>query len=397
MSKIEKLRTLVPMNQIEMGAQQQIYAVLELPFVKRVVVLPDVHQGYDLPIGGVALVEGKVSPSFVGFDIGCGMCLVRTGRTFEQLFHGFRDDLDVLEANVRPVYRRLYDAIPVGLNSNHARRQEYKPFKFSFDLALDDGRAHARAREDEINHKLGLQVGTLGGGNHFLELGVSEKTGEVCVTIHSGSRGPGWKAADVYMRIAGKEKFFDLFSELGAAYMRDQDFFLEYALENRRRMMVAALGVLGFTEREQRPLIEAMVNENHNHAVLWPGGGVLHRKGATPADKGQLGVIPISMGAGVYVTEGLGNEEYLSSASHGAGRLMGRSQAKKTLDLEDFRTDMLGILAPVGEDTLDEAPRAYKNENYVIDAQKGVVVEIKDVIRPFAVVKGGEKAAEVEG
>jgi tRNA-splicing ligase RtcB len=383
------------MSEIEMGAQQQIYAALELPFLKRLAVLPDVHQGYDLPIGGVALLDGKVSPFYVGFDLGCGCCLTRTGRPFEQLFHGRRDDASVMEANVRPVYRRLYDAIPVGLNSNHARRQEYKPFKFSFDLMLAEGRVDAKRREQEINDKLGLQCGTLGGGNHFLELGISEQTGEVCVTIHSGSRGPGWKTADVYMRTAGKERFFDLDSALGQAYMKDLGFFLDYALENRRRMMIAALTVLGFTEREQRSMLDGMINENHNHAVVRPDG-VLHRKGATPADKGQPGVIPISMGAGVYVTEGLGNEEYLSSASHGAGRLMGRSKAKKTLDLAEFQTDMVGILAPVGAETLDEAPRAYKGEDYVISAQKDVVVKITDVIRPFAVVKGGKEGEDNE-
>jgi len=396
MSKIEKLWMLVPMHEIEQGAQQQIYAALELPFLKRLVVMPDVHQGYDLPIGGVALLDGMVSPYYVGYDQGCGMCLVRTGRTFEQLFHGSRDDADVREHNVRPVWQRLFETIPVGLNSNHAQRQEYKSFRFSFDPELAEGRVDVKRKEQEINAKLGHQVGTLGAGNHFLELGVSEQTGEVCVTIHSGSRGPGWKSADVYMRIAKKDRFFALNSDLGQAYMQDLDFFLEYALENRRRMMIAALTTLGFSKWEQRPMFEGMVNENHNHAVVRPDG-VLHRKGATPADKGQLGVIPISMGAGVYVTVGLGNEEYLSSASHGAGRLMGRSKAKKTLDLGEFQADMAGILAPVSADTLDEAPRAYKDEDYVINAQKGVVVEIKDVIRPFAVVKGGEKKGGVKG
>jgi len=392
MSKLDKLSSMIPLDDIEQAALKQIYDALGLPFLIKLAIMADCHCGYDLPIGGVALLDGMVSPSYCGYDLGCGMCLVRTGRSFRDLFHGDRHDPQVRELNVRPVYRRLYEAIPVGLGSNLASRQSYKPFKFSFNLSLADGKVDAKQKEKEINDRLGFQIGTLGGGNHFLELGVSEQTGEVCVTIHSGSRGPGWKSADVYMKLG---RFFALDSELGQAYLKDLGFFLEYALENRRRMMVETFKVLGIDERHQKQMLATMINENHNHAVVRPDG-VLHRKGATPADLGQLGVIPISMGAGVYVTRGLGNEEYLSSASHGAGRLMGRGRAKRELSIESFRADMGDILAPISEATLDESPRAYKGEDYVISAQKGIVVDIVDVIRPFAVVKGGKEGEDDE-
>jgi tRNA-splicing ligase RtcB len=130
-----------------------------------------------------------------------------------------------------------------------------------------------------------------------------------------------------------------------------------------------------------------MINENHNHAIITEDG-VLHRKGATPADKGQIGVIPGNMKDGVYVTVGLGNEEYLSSASHGAGRRFSRRKAKETISISDFENDMKGIVCKVDNGTLDESPSAYKDINMVIERQEGIVIEVVDYLKPLVNIKG---------
>jgi len=392
MSKTDKLATLIPIHEIEMAAQNQIYAVLDLPFVKRMAIMPDAHMGYEMPIGGVAVLDGKISPGFVGYDIGCGMCQVRTGRTASDLLP---------DENARQsVYKRLYEVIPTGLGIQH-QESVLDPSAFSLSVRKEfvpdffvRGKKQTKVEPvtiDQIRAAMARQFGTLGSGNHFLEIGRSEENGEAVVTIHSGSRRPGWLVAELYMLISRHGQnhgFFDIDSDLGQAYWEDMNFMLQFALDNRKQMMKQALLVLGLGEQEVvRKIDQEMINENHNHAVLCPEG-VLHRKGATPADEGQMGVIPISMGSGVYVTRGLGNEKFLWSASHGAGRKMSRGNAKRNLDMDRFRKQMEGIVAPVNESTLDEAPDAYKDEDTIISAQNGIVVDVVDVVRPLIVVKG---------
>jgi tRNA-splicing ligase RtcB len=168
------------------------------------------------------------------------------------------------------------------------------------------------------------------------------------------------------------------------------NFALEYALENRLTMMKEILKILGFTEREIQKLIKKkLINENHNHAVITEEG-ILHRKGATPAEEGQYGIIPANMRDGVYVTVGLGNKEFLSSASHGAGRVLSRRKAKEMIDLKEFKKvmEMADIVANVSEKTKDEAPFAYKDINKVIQAQEGVVIKVVDVVKPVINIKG---------
>lgn len=160
----------------------------------------------------------------------------------------------------------------------------------------------------------------------------------------------------------------------------------EYALENRKQMMLEILDIMKLPKS-----LKGMINENHNHAIVLKDGIVLHRKGATPADKGQLGVIPGNMKDGVYITSGLGNEEYLSSASHGAGRKYSRSGAKKNLDINKFRNQMKDVVCVVDENILDEAPDAYKDLTAVIDRQKGVVIDVVDFVKPLINVKASEE------
>jgi tRNA-splicing ligase RtcB len=355
----DRLRLTIPIEKIDPGAVRQINAALELPFLKALAVMPDVHQGYDLPIGGVALLDDHIWPGAVGYDIGCGMCHINTGKTVGEL------------PDIRDVFERIVKMIPVG---SAGRQQPAKKFS-----KFPNGSGYAVV-EDAICHKAAIQLGTLGGGNHFIEIGVN-KNGIIGITIHSGSRRPGWLIGDFYMKLTGGPVGLD--SDAAKAYIADMNWALQFALDNRSVMMSRCLQALGLSNE----LMNSMVNENHNHAVITPQG-VLHRKGATPADNGQIGIIPANMRDGVWITRGLGNTEFLSSASHGAGRVMSRNKARKSLDCEEFASQMNGIISPSLEKLIDEAPDAYKDINNVIAAQDGIVVDVIDHFRPLAVVKG---------
>jgi tRNA-splicing ligase RtcB len=370
--KTDKLHSLVPLEEIEQGALQQIFDNLVDDRVLKMAIMPDVHLGYDLPIGGVALVDGHICPSYVGYDIGCGMCAVNTG---------------VLATDIlpdRPSRERLFKAInrtiPVGLGGNRAVTTYPE-----FQSILADKKMVAKVNKGVMN-----QLGTLGSGNHFIEVS-SDQQGLCWVTLHSGSRNAGYTVGSVYMAHSkrNRDRFLPLESELGQAYLHDMNYCLDFALENRRRMMADILDLLGFTDRVSKALLtNTMINENHNHAVVLDDGTVLHRKGATPAEAGQLGIIPANMRDGIFITRGLGNKTYLNSASHGAGRVMSRSRGRKTVRLEDFKESMRGIVAKVDRHTLDESPFVYKDINKVIAAQEGIVIEVINHLKPLVNIKG---------
>ncbi len=364
MSNLHKLKTLLPMEFIEQSAQQQIYDVLSLDCLKTLAIMPDVHAGYDLVIGGVALLDGHISPSFVGYDIGCGMIHVSTGIKVSDILPDAKSREDL--------FTKVLDAIPTGFS---CRKNSDNGF------AVFQSRTNDKDLIARINEKVSTQAGTLGGGNHFIEIG-ENRTGEACITIHSGSRNVGHTIGGYYMR---KGRMFELESELGQQYLQDMNYALEFALYNRKLMLISILELMGLGYKSKQ-ILSGMINENHNHAVVTPDG-VLHRKGATPADQGQLGIIPANMRDGVYITKGLGNPEFLSSASHGCGRVMGRKEAKRSLDIDVFKGQMEGIVLCVGASTLDEAPGAYKDINEVIARQEGVVVEVVDFVKPLINVK----------
>lgn len=376
MAQLHKLKSLLPLEVIEQGAQQQIYSALELPQVKVLAIMPDCHCGYDLPIGAVALVENAISASYVGYDIGCGMCAVDTGITWENIVSAEWDKR-----------KKLHDEIKSVIPTGFAKRSKIICKVPAFKSGSGD-----KNLNDQVNKNVEHQLGTLGGGNHFIEIG-KNRAGNLCVVIHSGSRRCGWDVGNYYMRLANslKIKFFDLDGELGQAYLHDMNYFLDWALKNRLIMIEEVLSVLGFSLPDRKHIItNSLINENHNHAVLTPNG-VIHRKGATPADEGQLGVIPGNMRDGTYITRGLGNTEYLSSASHGAGRVLGRKAAKAKLSLEDFEDAMKGhdVYADVSLSTIDESPMAYKDVEQVIGYQDGIVVDVIDHIKPLINIKGG--------
>ena len=365
----QKLRSLIPMEELEWSAQNQIYDALKLDFLITLAIMPDCHTGYSLPIGGVALLDHVISPGYVGYDEGCGMCYILTRLLADDFFK--RE-------------KKKYESIPVGFNSRE------KP------LVYDDFKSASGNKKlnEKVESRLWVQIGTLGGGNHFIEIG-ENREGYITITIHSGSRNIGHSIASHYMKLSKSvdkdlpNGFLHLNGDVGQQYLQDMNFALAYALANRKVMMGDVLDLFGFNSAEKNTLINIhMVNENHNHAIVDNNGHVLHRKGATPAEQGQVGIIPGSMKTGVYVTEGLGNPHYLYSASHGAGRKMARKAAKKKITMERFTDQMNGIVAKVTHEQKDEAPDAYKNLHKVIKEQEGIVIKTIDYAKPLINVKG---------
>jgi tRNA-splicing ligase RtcB len=339
-----------------------------VPELERLAIMPDVHPGYGLCIGRVALLRGLISPSFVGYDIGCGMCHINLRQNAKELDLSRPKDRENF-------FLRLQKAVPAGLGEGEGSAQ------IAFHSASEE-----KDLDKMVNKTASRQFGSLGSGNHFLELGENSQ-GEMGITIHSGSRRAGYDIAGWYIR-AAKDSFIKLNSEPGQAYFHDMTWATNFALENRRIMLQATLALLGFGSSEIENHLRAMINETHNHAVLWKRGLVLHRKGATPAEKGQLGVIPANQRDGVWITKGLGNEEFLCSASHGAGRTMSRSAASKKGTVEQMQKLMKGIVCRTDKGVLDEAPWAYKKIDEVLAAQEGILIEVLDHFKPIIVLKG---------
>jgi len=386
---------------LEQGAITQFAEAMALDCNIQGALMPDAHSGYTLPIGAVIKSLGQVFPSYVGYDIGCGMCAQKLDITADEL------DLEKLRDGI-------VKNVPVGMNK-HKKARKYN---------LGDCTTVAK---DAFEASGKYQLGTLGGGNHFIEVGTGND-GKVWIVIHSGSRGFGYKIAEHYMRDAAiantdearyedefernnswkshnpekwekaKEEFvyrrvrarlntqieghysFDITSKRGKDYLKDLNVALDYALENRKRMIAEIVKLMG------SPKELTFINRNHNHAEV-NGNEVIHRKGATHAEKGMMGVIPGNMKDGSFIVEGKGNADSMNSSSHGAGRVLSRSQAKKTLDVDVFNETMKGVVTNHTDGTIDESPLAYKNIFEVMDLQDDLL-NVKDRVIPILNVKG---------
>lgn len=371
-----RLKLTVTPQEIETEAWNQIKNALNNPNLITLAIMPDIHTGYDLPIGGVALIQDHIWPGAVGYDIGCGMSHINTGLSPEKL--GLMDKKDK-----KKLYKSILRAIPVGLSLRKEPIKNFQPFPNA---------CNKNSVKEQVNAKAAKQLGTLGGGNHFIEIGLNSRD-QIGITIHSGSRNPGHTIGDHYMKLAqvqgkkfGNSHMFPLGTQYGENYITDMKWAEKYALTNRKIIMQEILKILNLNTQNH---LKQMINENHNHAIIDSDKNrVLHRKGATPADLDQLGIIPSNQRDGVYITRGLGNEEFLSSASHGAGRRLSRKKAKKQLSLQDFQKQMGEIVCKTEQKILDEAPESYKDIKTVLAEQEGVLVQVLDHFRPLIVVKG---------
>jgi tRNA-splicing ligase RtcB len=344
-------------------------------FVISAALMPDAHRGYAAPIGSVLLTKGYIVPAWVGFDIGCGMIAIRIKG---------KDIIKKVEKNIDSIYNKVMNKIPMGVgNTNKEKnitektKKDFKELLLKFKQGPNNKDIFNFLRDSAIRH-----LGTLGGGNHFIELGSYKK--EVWLVIHSGSRGIGHRIAKKYMISASGnqtdyEKTFplDVKSPLGKEYLNVLDFGLEYALLNRLEISYKVIEILEEV-LEEKIKTELWVNKNHNHAI-YEKGLYIHRKGATPAKKGERGIIPGNMRDGSFLVVGLGNSKFLNSSTHGAGRILSRKEAKEKISMESFKESMKGIKGTISEKTLDEAPMAYKDINSVMKAQEKSVKIIKHI------------------
>jgi len=356
---------------LEPKALQQFMEAMDNEYTVKGALMPDAHTGYTIPIGSVIATKNHVFPSYIGFDIGCGMCAVATSY-----------DADAIRENSLSIMNQIYKNLPVGFK-HHA---EPCISKLDFSRLTPEGLAIAEEK------KALTQLGTLGGGNHFVEIGCDESD-RVWIIVHSGSRGFGHGIAEHYMKLAspnGKasEGFygFDVDSENGKNYINDLNFTLDFALENRVKIIVSVMVSIGDIIGDDYPISGDMINRNHNHAELKDGLWI-HRKGATHAEEGMMGVIPGNMRDGSFIVKGKGNPDSLYSSSHGAGRVMSRAQAAKDLNYGEFQDMMAGITARTGVELLDESPKAYKDIFEVMRLQEDLV-EVVCHVKPIINIKG---------
>lgn len=391
MEKVEKIgNTVVKMwlSDIEKSAREQVENLASLPFVyHHIALMPDCHAGMGMPIGGVLPTNDVVIPNAVGVDIGCGMCAVKTNIRARKMTK------TMLRKVVMPGIR---ERIPLGMD-HHKEMQDEKYLPTVFDI---DKLQVVKNHYKSIHH----QVGTLGGGNHFIEIQRDEK-GWLWIMIHSGSRNLGKQVGDFYNKRA--KWFNELYysrveSDLMLPflplktpefndYWREMEYCMAFAKCNRSLMM----------ERIEEVVADALPNVEfepaidiaHNYAAWENHFGhncIVHRKGAVRAREGEVGIIPGSMGTSSYIVEGLGNPDSFMSSSHGAGRAMSRMQAIKTLNLEEEikRMDAKKIIHGLRvQRDLDEAASAYKDIDQVI-ALEADLVKIKTRMEPIAVIKG---------
>jgi len=396
----EKVPIKMWLEDIEDGALDQAKNLANLPFVlSHIALMPDCHQGYGMPIGGVMATKDVIIPNAVGVDIGCGMCAVKTSLT------------EIDTETLKKIIGEIRKVIPVGFNK-HKEEQDIDLMPEN-ELCLDGDFTSFPIIEREYDKAL-YSLGTLGGGNHFIEI-QKGSDGHIWIMIHSGSRNLGFTVANHYNKLAIElnkkwrssvpEKhelaFLPEDSEEGQAYISEMNYCVEFALANRKLMMERVCKILyktfekDITEGFQLPGItfDEIINIAHNYAKKENHFGKnvwVHRKGATLADINTIGIIPGSQGTKSYIVKGKGNIQSFKSCSHGAGRRMGRKQAERELDLEAEvkKLDDQGILHAIrGVKQLDEAPGAYKDIDVVMKNQEDLV-EVLVELTPLAVVKG---------
>lgn len=373
---------------VDAHAMKEIFNLSTLPFVfHHLAFMPDVHGGKGMPIGGVLATKGVVIPNAVGVDIGCGMCAVKTSLKVAGI------PSEVLR---KQILRGIRKQIPLGFDHHkEAQDEACMPHGFDIDKMTVVKRQYVSATK---------QVGTLGGGNHFLEL-QKDTDGTLWIMIHSGSRNLGAQVGSYYnekAKVLNKRwfsnvnpdidmAFLPMQSDEAHAYWDEMNYCIEFALCNRRLMMERICQTIGEVYPDAQ--FEPMINIAHNYAV-WENhfdeNCIVHRKGATRARVGEIGIIPGSQGTKSYIVEGLGNTDSFQSCSHGAGRAMSRTEAVRSLSLEDevAKLEAQGIVHAIrGQKDLEEAAGAYKDIDEVM-ANQTDLVKIVTELSPVAVIKG---------
>lgn len=370
---------------LEDGCRAQAEAISRVPIVEgHLALMPDAHFGFGPPVGSALLTRDAVMPYAVGVDIGCGMIAVRTD------LH--RDELRGREGRI---LGRIRELIPSGVAKGHAK-PTVQSERFFKEHGPPPGAALGVKGADALVETARHQFGTLGAGNHFVEV-CEDADGNTWLVLHSGSRGVGNQLATAHVRVAQElvdtplESREFAFVRRGTpafdAYIADMLWCQRYAYAQREAMMDALCEAV---ESETRAFDQLeRINCHHNYAEEVEPGLWLTRKGAIDASQGKPGVIPGSMGAATYIVRGKGNAESYRTSPHGAGRLLGRNQARRVLDIASFKAQMAGRtwLDRDAKALLDEAPAAYKPIETVI-ADSADLVEAVAVLSQFINYKG---------
>lgn len=372
-------------SELEIETENQIKNAANLPFIyKHVAVMPDAHAGKGSTVGTVLATKGAIIPACVGVDIGCGMNAVKMPMKI--------DDFQKISILRNSIER----SIPLGHNG-HSRvsvRVENALKELKFPVKPIDW------------SKASKQIGTLGGGNHFIEI-CQDQNNDAWLVLHSGSRNVGKVLAEMHIQNAKdlmKKYFIDLpdpdlaylvqDTQEFQDYIHDLTWAQNYAKANRNEMMLSILKDVSYHLYKEDKGVEAMTvlkvdchhnytqMENHFGANVW-----VTRKGAVSAKAGELGIIPGSMGAKSYIVEGLGNPESFCSCSHGAGRKMSRTKARATFTTEDLKKQTEGVECRKDGDVIDEIPGAYKDIDQIMADQKDLVKPIYE-LKQILCVKG---------
>ena len=369
-------------DHIEEQALEQARNLANLPFAfKHIAIMPDAHVGYGMPIGAILATKDVIIPNAVGVDIGCGMCSLRTNLT------------DIATSSLKEIMSIIRKNIPLGFNHHKTRQDETLMPEVKSDLPIVKGEYQSALR----------QIGTLGGGNHFIEI-QKGSDGFIWIMIHSGSRNLGYTVAKHYNNLAKKKTkgfgdsnipldlaFIPKDSESFDLYWNEMNYCIDFALANRKVMMQQAKSA--FTKIKPGVEFSNFINKPHNFAdweVHFGESVIVHRKGATRARKGEWGMIPGSQGTRSFLVQGKGNAESFESCSHGAGRTMSRTEARKKLNLEEEKkilTDQNILHSIRRQKDLDEAPSSYKDIDTVM-ANQTDLVDIQIELQPLAVIKG---------
>ncbi len=381
---------------LEPDARQQLLNTARMPFIfKHMAVMPDVHLGKGSTIGSVIPTKGAIIPAAVGVDIGCGMIAARTSLVAADLpdnLFGLRSAIEKAVPHGKTFGRRdqgAWEHVP------NAADQAWSAMAGRFKAITDK-----YPKLEKTNNR--AHLGTLGGGNHFIEVCLDE-VNRVWFMLHSGSRGVGNAIGNLFIELAQADMrqhianlpdrslaYFEEGSRHYDDYVEAVGWAQDFARQNRELMMQAVIATARQVIRKPFEANLEAVNCHHNYVQKEQHFGeeiLVTRKGAVSAQKGQLGIIPGSMGAKSFIVRGLGNEEAFCSCSHGAGRTMSRTQAKKQFTVEDQKRATAHVECRKDKDVIDEIPMAYKDIDAVMHAQRELV-EVVHTLRQVVCVKG---------
>jgi len=380
-------------DDVDHAAMQQLYNMAQLPFIhSHIAAMPDVHMGKGATVGSVIPTRGAIIPAAVGVDIGCGMNAIRLSIKGKDL-----------PDNLRGLRLLIEEAIPVGFNMHkvdRARRSTINALSGGLDRILGKHKKIYSMQKKPYQTWI-RQIGTLGGGNHFIELCLDENS-DVWVMLHSGSRGVGNVIGQYFISLAKKDmgqhllnlpdKDLAYFSQ-GTRYFDDYveavEWAQDYAMANRREMMHLILAAL----KKKLPkfgITKEAINCHHNYVsqeIHFGEKVFLTRKGAISAGLDELGIIPGSMGAKSFIVRGKGNPQSFNSCSHGAGRKMSRSAAKRQFSEADVVEQTTGVECRKDKGIIDEIPAAYKDIDQVMNNQSDLV-EVVHTLKQIVCVKG---------